>query len=494
MPPSVRARPPSVRGFTPFAPLQLSQPPPYSPTHQTALIRGQGLRWEAEGCTRPFGLSAEHDTVPRMKACFAVLIPLMVALPVLGAPPVAEPRGMLGPTGTLGPEVYKKRRAQLMEKLGKAATVVVDEMKFDFLRQGMDFYWLTGFSEAGAALVLDPGAPERKEMLFLAPRKVEDERWSGERAPLPSEQLQQSSGFRYIGRAPAVSEWLVDACDHANELAYVGEFSGADSPMPKALELERKAAERTISCKVKDLHHLISRLRVPKSAGELGLIRKAVSYSAEGHKAAMATAKAGVAEFVIKDAAESAMRKAGMRHLAYESITGSGPNGAVLHYPKDDRILKAGDLVVADIGAEAEMYASDVTRTFPVGGKFSADQRAVYEAVLKAQLAGIAMAKPGVSLADIQKVVSESISASGYYDAFPHGCCHYVGLEVHDSGEWDAPMPEGAVFTVEPGIYLPERGFGVRIEDDLVLIKGGAEVLSRDIPKTVDEIEKLMAR
>lgn len=422
------------------------------------------------------------------------MMSLLVGGQVFAAAPVAEPRGLLGPTGTLGPEVYKKRRAQLMEKLGKASTIVVDEMKYDFLREGMDFFWLTGFSEPGAALLLDPAAPEMKEVLFLAPRNVEEERWSGERAPLPSEALQQSSGFRYIKRVTSAAHMLMNSCDHGNELAFVGEFGGADEPAPKALELLRKTSERAINCKLKDLHHAISRLRVPKSAAEIALIRKAVAYSADGHRAAMAAAKAGVAEFVIKDAAENAMRKAGMRHLAYESITGSGPNGAVLHYPKDDRILKAGDLVVADIGAEAEFYASDVTRTFPVGGKFSPEQRAVYEAVLKAQLAGIAKAKPGVSLADIQKVVSDSISASGFYDALPHGCCHYVGLEVHDSGEWDAPMPEGAVFTVEPGIYLPERGYGVRIEDDVVMTKTGAEVLSRDIPKTVDEIEKLMAK
>lgn len=418
---------------------------------------------------------------------------LVVAMVALDAS-AAEPRGLLGPTGTLSADVYKRRRAEVMEKLGRAATVIVDEMKFEGLREGMDFYWLTGFSEPGAALLLDPAAKQHQETLFLAAHDVEGERWSGERAQLPSQALEASTGISRILRIRQLPARLIQACDHSNRLAYVGEFSASKDEQPAALELLRKAAASTISCKVTDLHHTLSRLRERHTPAEIALIRKAISYAAEGHRAAMQAAKAGVAEFVIKDAAEAAMRKAGMRHVAYDSITGSGPNGAVLHYPKDDRILKPGDLVVSDIGAEAEMYASDVTRTYPVGGKFTAEQRAVYDAVLRAQLAGIAATKPGVTVGEIQKAVDDSIRASGYYDALPHSCCHFVGLEVHDSGESDEPLPEGAVITVEPGIYLPERGYGVRIEDDILVVKGGAEVLSKDIPKTADEMEKLVGK
>lgn len=408
-------------------------------------------------------------------------------------PPVKEPRGLLGPTGTLSAEVYKKRRAQVMEKLGRAATVIIDEGQYTELREGMNFYWLTGFNEKGAALLLDPSAPPgRREVLFLEPRDVEGERWTGERAALPSLGLEQSTGIKYIRRLDRLGESLLEACDHSSELAFIEEFAPVERPLPPAMALMKKTVEHTVSCKLKDQHHLLSRLRVTKSPAELALIRKALAFTDAGHRAAMAVAKPGVAEYVIKDAAEDAMRKAGMRHLAYGSITGSGPNGAVLHYPKDDRVLREGDLVVADIGAEAELYASDVTRTFPVGGTFSADQRPVYDAVLKAQLAGIAKARAGVSMADINTVVKDSIAASGYYDAMPHGCCHYVGLEVHDVGEFEAPLPEGAVVTVEPGIYLPERGYGVRIEDCILITKTGAEVLSSGLPKTADEIEKLM--
>ena len=427
-----------------------------------------------------------------MKSIFALT--LIMAAPVFAQQPVPEPRGLVGPTGTLGAEVYKKRRAMVMEKLKGAATVIYDEMKFDSLREGMDFYWLTGFNEAGAVLLLDPSAPMNKEVLFLAARNVEEERWSGERAPLPSAALEQTTGISHIQRLARLGDALLEACDHSNELSYIGELTGFERPLPKALDVMKQTVAHTVACKLKDQHHLLAKLRVVKSPAEIALLRKAIASSAEGHRAAMAVAKAGLAEYVIKDAAEAAMRKAGMRHVAYESITGSGPNGAVLHYPKDDRILRQGDLVVADIGAEAEMYAADVTRTFPVGGTFTAEQRAVYNAVLKAQLAGIAKAKAGVSIRDIQKVVSDSIRESGYYDALPHTCCHFIGLEVHDVGELGAPLPEGAVLTVEPGIYLPERGFGVRIEDDILITKTGAEVLSQGLPRTADEIEKMMAK
>jgi Xaa-Pro aminopeptidase len=165
----------------------------------------------------------------------------------------------------------------------------------------------------------------------------------------------------------------------------------------------------------------------------------------------------------------------------------------VLHYPKDDRVMKDGELVVVDAGAEAEFYATDVTRTYPVGGKFSPEQREIYELVLRAQAAGIAAAKPGVTVRTISKAVSKVIDDAGYHDAYIHGCCHFVGLEVHDPGEYEKPLPVGAVLTVEPGIYLPQRGFGVRIEDEVLITAGGNEVITRDIPKDADAIEKALA-
>jgi len=201
----------------------------------------------------------------------------------------------------------------------------------------------------------------------------------------------------------------------------------------------------------------------------------------------------GAHEFEVKDAVEDAFRRAGSRHIAYSTITGSGANGAVLHYPQDDRVLRDGELIVIDAGAEAEMYATDVTRTLPVGGKFTKEQRELYEIVLRAQKAGIAAAKAGVMVEDIDRATRKVIEDAGYYDYYIHSCCHFVGLEVHDAGDYDAPLPAGAVLTVEPGVYLPQRGMGVRIEDEVLITANGAELLTGAIPREVDEVEKRMA-
>ena len=195
----------------------------------------------------------------------------------------------------------------------------------------------------------------------------------------------------------------------------------------------------------------------------------------------------------MKAAVEDAMRRSGSRHLAFDSITGSGPNAAVLHYPKDDRVMNAGELIVVDIGAEAEHYAADITRTLPVGGKFTDEQREIYQIVLAAQAAGIDKARAGATLQEIDQATRKVIADAGYYDHYVHFCCHYVGLQVHDVGYYDQPLPAGAVITVEPGIYLPARGFGVRIEDQVLITDGPAELLTGALPKDPEAVEKAMA-
>ena len=154
--------------------------------------------------------------------------------------------------------------------------------------------------------------------------------------------------------------------------------------------------------------------------------------------------------------------------------------------------MKEGEVVVVDAAAEEQYYATDVTRTYPVSGKFSPEQREIYNIVLKAQAAGIAAAKAGVTQRTLENAVRKVIDEAGYRDAYIHGCCHFVGLQVHDAGDYDAPLPAGAVLTVEPGIYLPWRGFGVRIEDEILITANGAEVITRAVPKDPDEIERRM--
>lgn len=406
------------------------------------------------------------------------------------APSVAREPRTLGPTGSLGPDVYRRRRKALMEKLKTGATLVVNEARFDGMREGMDFYYLTGIDEPGAALLLDPASPD-PEVLFLRPLDLERGQWEGERAKLPSQAIELTSGIAQVYRTSALGHALIRACGHGG-LSFVGQFVPAPEPKPKVMTWYAEAQDRSYGCKVNDLHGTLARMREAKEPEEIKLMRRSVEHTAAGHARVLEVLRPGMREFELKDAIEDAFRRSGSRHLAYDSIVGSGPNGAILHYPKDDRVMKEGEVVVVDAGAEEQLYATDVTRTYPVSGKFSPEQREIYDLVLRAQAAGIAAAKAGVTPRALDRAVRKVIDDAGYHDAALHGCCHFVGLEVHDAGDYDAPLPAGAVLTVEPGIYLPQRGFGVRIEDEILVTPTGAEVLTRAIPKDPDEIERRM--
>ena len=409
------------------------------------------------------------------------------------APSVGPEPRPIGPTGTLGADVYRRRRKALMDKLKTGATLIVNEAKFDGLREGMDFYYLTGIDEPGAALLLDPASPD-PEVLFLRPLDLERGQWEGERAKLPSQLLEATSGVAVVRRSEAyrgLGHSLIRACAHGG-LNFVGQFVPPPEPKSKVMTYYAEAMDRSYGCKVNDLHDTLARMREVKEPEEIKLMRRSIEHTGAGHTRVLEVLRPGMREFELKDAIEDAFRRSGSRHVAYDSIVGSGPNGAVLHYPKDDRVMKEGELVVVDAGAEEQYYATDVTRTYPVSGKFSPEQREIYDIVLKAQAAAIAAAKAGVTPRTLERAVRKVIDEAGYHDAYLHGCCHFVGLEVHDTGDYDAPLPAGAVLTVEPGIYLPQRGYGVRIEDEILITPTGAEVLTKAIPRDPAEIERRM--
>lgn len=409
------------------------------------------------------------------------------------APSVGPEPRPIGPTGTLGAEVYRRRRKALMDKLKTGATLVVNEMGFEGSRERMDFYYLTGIDEPEAALLLDPSAPE-PEVLYLRPLDLERGQWEGERAKLPSQMLETTTGIAAVRRSGdyrSLGRALLRACAHGG-LNYVGQFVATPGPKPKVMTYYAEATERSYGCKVNDLHDALARMREAKEPEEIKLMRKGIEHTAAGHARVLEVLRPGIREYELKDAIEDGFRRSGSRHVAYDSIVGSGPNGAVLHYPKDDRVMKEGELVVVDAAAEEQYYATDVTRTYPVSGKFSPEQREIYDIVLRAQAAGIAAARAGVTPNTIERAVRKVVDEAGYHDAYLHGCCHFVGLEVHDAGDYDAPLPAGAVLTVEPGIYLPWRGFGVRIEDEILITPTGAEVITRAVPKDPEEIERRM--
>ncbi len=239
---------------------------------------------------------------------------------------------------------------------------------------------------------------------------------------------------------------------------------------------------------------LLAALRSAHGPEELARMERAIAITAEGHNVIARATVAGVSERDVQTQLEYAFFANGGTGLSYSSIVGSGPNGAVLHWDQNTRILQEGDLVVVDAAAEYGRYASDVTRTYPVSGHFSPDQAHVYRAVYQAQEDIFAAIRPGVSMADLQHVAEESLRRSGYLENFIHGFGHFVGLDVHDAGDYEAPIPVGAVFTVEPGVYLPAAGFGVRIEDEVVMTDHGYRLLTAAIPRKLEDVEAWIAR
>jgi Xaa-Pro aminopeptidase len=238
---------------------------------------------------------------------------------------------------------------------------------------------------------------------------------------------------------------------------------------------------------------LLADLRSAHTADELARMERAIAITREGHQAAARATVAGVSERDVQTQMEYAFNAAGGTGLSYSSIIGSGPNGAVLHWDDNSRLLKAGDLVVIDAAAEYGRYASDVTRTYPVAGKFDDEQARVYRAVYQAQEDIFAAIKPGVTMAELQHVAEESLRKSGHLKDFIHGFGHFVGLDVHDAGSYGKPLPVGAVITVEPGIYLPERGFGVRIEDEVLVTETGFRLLTAAFPRKLEDVEAWVA-
>jgi len=239
---------------------------------------------------------------------------------------------------------------------------------------------------------------------------------------------------------------------------------------------------------------LLAQMRSAHTPEELERMQRAIAITLEGHQAAARATVAGVSERDVQTQIEYAFYAAGGTGLSYPSIVGSGENGAVLHWDKNSRILGDGDLVVIDAAAEYGRYASDVTRTYPVSGHFIGEQAKVYRAVYQAQEDIFAAIKPGVSMAELQKVAEESLRRAGYLADFIHGFGHFVGLDVHDAGDYERPIPAGAVFTVEPGIYLPARGFGVRIEDEVLMTDKGYKLLTGELPRKLEDVEAWIAR
>jgi Xaa-Pro aminopeptidase len=354
------------------------------------------------------------------------------------------------------------------------------------------FRYLTGLDyEGGGAVLFDPSAedPTRRVTLFLLSRDIEAERWDGPREPLDST-FKERTGFTNVKRTAYMPGMLSQAARRTKRLACLHPFASYIADVSPDLDIFHKIVQRIPGVSLEDRTQLLASMRAVKSPAELALIERAAATTAVGFAACLAAIRPGAREREIADLLVTTFA-AHECEPAYELIVGTGVNGTVLHYIDNTAVVAEGDLIVMDCAAAFHGYASDVTRTLPASGVFSTEQREIYEIVLQAQLAGIAAARPGATYTDVDTAARQVIENAGYGDAFIHGTSHPVGLDVHDVTP-DGPLGPGMVITVEPGIYLPDRGFGVRIEDDILITETGNRDLTAAIPKTAEAIEEAM--
>jgi Xaa-Pro aminopeptidase len=412
---------------------------------------------------------------------------------------------------------YRARREALARKLAGVAVLfaatedtIPRELSF---RQEDNFYYLTGLNEPGSALLIasaaeakgDTPARTYTEILFLPPRNLTREKWTGPKLGAENPEAAKLTGFDHVEDMGQFAVEAVKYLTGARPTIYTDVPSWGDASAPSGPIEFLKRMNAYIS--FQDVKPAISTLRTPKDAGEVTLIRKAVDASLAAHFAALKAVKPGVNEREIAALMEYEWGKRGCERVAYEPIVGSGYNSTVLHYSDDDKIMKAGDIVVIDAAGEYSMYASDITRTLPVNGHFTPRQREIYDIVLGAQTAAAEAFQSGKSNMkrddpnSLQKVAYDYINTHGkdlhgepLGKYFIHGLGHSVGLNVHDATDYTIPLGPGQVFTIEPGIYIPEESIGVRIEDDYYVDPDGKLIkLSGSLPSKAEEIEKLMA-
>lgn len=393
---------------------------------------------------------------------------------------------------------HASRRARVSKLLkGSVGLVFAGDMDASIhgeFRAHANFEYLTGISnEAGAVLLLDPLNPveDRQVILFLKPLNPELEKWDGFRMEI-SAALKAKYGVKTVLRTTAFARFLLEATKRAKQFALLHPLAAHTSAVSPDLEVFRKCAERIPGSSIVDQSQLLAVMRAAKSKAEIKLMQRAADITTAGYSAVLKGLKPGLTEFDVQELIEHGYRSNGARRTAYHTIAGGGFNATVLHYHGNHAPLADGDLILIDSGADYLGYACDVSRTFPVNGKFTKRQREIYTIVLDAQLAAIAATKAGVTFAAVDKAARDVITKAGYGDAFFHGTGHHLGLEVHDITP-DGVIPEHAVITIEPGIYLPSENFGIRIEDDiLVTKKSGGVNLTAAIPKSIEAIERAM--
>jgi len=431
-------------------------------------------------------------------------------------------------------EIFKDRRARFMAGIGAGAAAILpsapvairsNDVEFIF-RQDSDFHYLTDFAEPESVALFAPGHRDGEFVMFVRPRDRERETWTGRRAGVEGAMLEYGADKAYvIDELDRVLPRYLESVERVYYPLGINERMNA-----RVLELMRGAQAmrpRTGSGPVAmlDPRELIHEARLKKRPEELDAMRRAIAISGEAHREAMRRARDGMMEWEVEALVDYTFRSRGAAGPSYPSIIASGPNAATLHYINNDRQMVGGDLLLIDAGCEVDFYASDVTRTFPVGARFNSAQRALYSVVLAAQLRGIETVKPGARFDDVHEAtlrvlvegmidlglvkgpIDDALATAAYRRYYMHRTSHWLGMDVHDVGLYrvggeSRALEPSMVLTVEPGIYIapddesaPEemRGVGIRIEDDVLVTADGHEVLTAAIPKTIDEVEALTA-
>ena len=429
------------------------------------------------------------------------------------------------------PDVHRRRRQALARSMGRGIAVVSTaperlrnrDAHFPF-RFDSYFHYLTGFPEPEAVVVVVAGEDTPKSLLFCRDKDLEREIWDGFRHG--PEAARETFGFDEAHSYSKLDEMIPGLlADQPALFCDVGENSEWDARIIGWLNAVRAQVRTGISApgEIRDVRRLLDEMRLVKDQTELATMRRAASISAAAHRRAMQATRGGRFEYEIEAELLHEFRSRGAQSPAYTSIVAGGANACVLHYVANDAQLRDGDLLLIDAGCELDGYASDITRTFPVGGRFSGPQRELYELVLAAQAAAIGEVRPGrawqdphdaavkvlvqgfVDLGLCQGSVDGVLESGDYRRFYMHRTGHWLGMDVHDcgdykrDGQWRALAP-GMVLTVEPGCYVrpgervPERfwNIGIRIEDDAVVTAAGCEIITAEVPKTVADIEHLM--
>ncbi len=431
------------------------------------------------------------------------------------------------------PIEFKKRRQQLMQLLGNNSIAILptateknrnSDSDFPF-RPTSDFIYLTGFNEPESVAVFITGKKNGKFIVFCRERNAKMEIWHGRRAGL--EGVKKDFGADEVYAISELDEILPTLFENRERIYYtLAQNISFDKHILQGIGAVRQKARTGISAPeaVISLDPIIHEMRLFKNKAEIQTMRKAAKISAAAHIKAMQTCRPGIREYEVEAELNHTFTKHGCPP-AYNSIVGGGENGCILHYTENNAVLNDGELLLIDAGAELNYYASDITRTFPVNGTFSPEQKQVYNIVLKAQLAAIKKVKPGnhwnqphdaavkeltkglIDMGLLKGDLKELIKNKAYQSFYMHRTGHWLGMDVHDVGQYKTQgkwrkLEPGMVLTIEPGLYIAAKSkgvnkkwwnIGIRIEDDVLVTQDGCDVLSKDTPKTVSDIEAIMS-